>query len=140
MVDSRCEEQTERGSFISPKTWRQKNGPTLPSGRALAQGKLSGGHYGLVHLGFAGLHIGIGPPSEGSIGAANAEHAPTTPTIRTNTLIAYFIIYQFLLVGSPGSGHRDATDSSNDYFSNTTVFTVDGLAKLVVCAPRLSNL
>jgi hypothetical protein len=92
-----------------------------------------------VHLGFAGLHIGIGPPSEGSIGAANAEPAPTTPTNSTNTLIAYFIISQFLLVGSPGSGHRDATDSSNDYFSNTTVFTVDGLAKLVVCGAGSSQ-
>jgi hypothetical protein len=63
-----------------------------------------GWNYGLVHLGFVGLHIGIGPPSEGSIGTASAEHAPTTPTININTLIAYFIRSCFSSSGPLGAG------------------------------------
>ena len=91
----------------SSQSCQTKNRAHVAFRQSAGPGKSSGVYYGLVHLGFDGLHIGIGPPSDGSKGAVTAEHAPTTPTISINTLIAYFIEVLVLLMQVPWEREPD---------------------------------
>lgn len=87
--------------------------------------------YSFVHLGFLGLHSGIGPSSALSIGVAIATYVQAKPTIRINILTARFMVFS-LRCEAPGrkphgGGIIQKTLHSSSLFSN---WSLAGAAKI----------